>query len=62
MKPTHAHATLNAFTRCYPVRMHIRFRDMRQPGVIILFQERSFLLALYTTRKDGDEFVTLLLR
>ncbi len=35
---------------------------MRQPGVIILFQERSFLQALCTPRKGSDEFVALLLR
>ena len=34
---------------------------MRQPGVIILFKERSFLLALCATRKGGDKFVALLL-
>ncbi|MCF6499482.1 hypothetical protein QDQ58_02870 [Escherichia coli] len=62
MKPTHTHAALNVFARRNPVRMHIGFRDMRQPGIIIFFQQRSFLLALCTTRKGGDEFVTLLLR
>lgn len=62
MKPTHADATLNVFARRYPVRMHIRFRDMRQPGVIIFFQQQSFLLALCPPRKGSDKFVTLLLR
>ncbi|GDD98214.1 hypothetical protein HmCmsJML279_02610 [Escherichia coli] len=62
MKPTHTHAALNVFARRYPVRVQIGFRDMRQPWVIILFKERSFLLALCTTRKGGDEFVALLLR